>query len=69
MLSINCGSLERKMSQKQLEHFLEKAESDKKLRVQIDACGVNNSCIVAVGQKYGHKFSPATLSHWQRDHS
>ncbi len=56
------------MSKKQLVHFFEKAVNDKGLQSQIDACGPNNSCIVAVGRKYGHKFSPATLSHWQRDH-
>ena len=56
------------MSKKQLEHFFSKAEADRKLQSQIDACGPNNSCIVAVGKRYGHKFSPATLSHWQRDH-
>ncbi len=57
------------MSKKQLEHFFAKAAEDKRLQRQIDDCGINNSCIVNVGKQYGHKFSPATLSHWQRDHS
>lgn len=56
------------MSKKQLESFVEKAHSNKNLHGQILECGANNSCVVAVGKKYGHKFSPATVSHWQRDH-
>ncbi len=56
------------MSKKQLEAFFAKAKVDKKLQHQIDDCGLNNSCIVAVGKRHGHKFSPATVSHWQRDH-
>lgn len=56
------------MSKQQLENFFAKAQSDKKLKNQIVDCGSNNSCVVAVGKKYGHKFSPATVSHWQRDH-
>ncbi|WP_320677042.1 Nif11-like leader peptide family natural product precursor [Prochlorococcus sp. MIT 1300] len=57
------------MSKKQLEAFFAKAKTDKRLQGQISDCGPNNSCIVAVGKSYGHKFSPATVSHWQRDHS
>ena len=56
------------MSKKQLERFFGRAKSDKNLKGQILDCGTNNSCVVAVGKKYGHKFSPATVSHWQRDH-
>ena len=56
------------MSKKQLEDFFAKAHSDKSLQEEINQCGTNNSCVSAVGKKYGHKFSPATLSHWQRDH-
>ena len=56
------------MSMKQLETFFAKAQSDQQIQTQIEACGLNNSCVVAVGKKYGHKFSPATVSHWQRDH-
>ncbi len=56
------------MSKKQLETFFAKASSDKNLQKQIVDCGPNNSCVVAVGKKYGHNFSPATVSHWQRDH-
>jgi len=56
------------VSKKQLEDFFAKAQSDTRLKAQINECGENNSCVVAVGVKYGHKFSPATVSHWQRDH-
>jgi len=56
------------MSRKQLEVFLSKAESDKKLQHQIEECGSNNSCIAAIGKKHGHNFSPARVSRWQRDH-
>ena len=56
------------MSKKQLENFVAKANSDKKLLGQIVECGPNNSCVVAIGKRYGHNFSPATVSHWQRDH-
>tara|TARA_Y100001968_G_scaffold224865_1_gene207600 strand:- start:1347 stop:1532 length:186 start_codon:yes stop_codon:yes gene_type:complete len=56
------------MSKKQLESFFSKASSNAKLHDQILECGQNNSCVVAVGKRYGHKFSPATVSHWQRDH-
>ena len=56
------------MSKKQLESFFMRAHDDKKLENQILDCGTNNSCVVAVGKRYGHKFSPATLSHWKRDH-
>jgi len=59
---------ETTMSKKQLEDFFAKAQSNTKLQEQIHECGENNSCVVAVGEKYGHKFSPATVSHWQRDH-
>ncbi len=57
------------MSKKQLEAFLVKAQSNTKLKHQIEDCGSNNSCIAAVGKKHGHQFSPATLSHWQREHA
>ena len=56
------------MSKKQLEKFFAKAQSDKIMQRQLVDCGLNNSCVVAVGKKYGHKFSPATVSHWQREH-
>tara|TARA_Y100001968_G_scaffold330158_1_gene381227 strand:+ start:602 stop:790 length:189 start_codon:yes stop_codon:yes gene_type:complete len=55
------------MSKKQLESFFAKANSNKNMQSQILECGTNNSCVVAVGKKYGHKFSPATVSHWKRD--
>jgi len=56
------------MSKKQLESFFAKAQSDNNLKDQIDDCGTNNSCIAAIGKKYGHTFSPANVSHWKRDH-
>ena len=56
------------MSKQQLESFVAKAKLDKKIKGQVSECGANNSCVVAIGKKYGHKFSPATVSHWQRDH-
>ncbi len=56
------------MSNKQLESFFAKAQADRGLKNKILECGSNNSCVSAVGKKYGHKFSPATVSHWQREH-
>ncbi len=56
------------MSQKQLEAFFAKADSNKKLQSQISDCDSNNVCIAEVGERYGHKFSPARVSRWQRDH-
>ncbi len=56
------------MSKKQITNFFAKAQLDKGLRSQIMQCGTNNSCVAAVGKKYGHQFSPATVSHWKRDH-
>ena len=56
------------MSNKQLETFFAIADRDKSIQTQIDACDLNNSCISDLGQKYGHKFSPATVSHWYRQH-
>ena len=57
------------MSNKQLENFLTKAESDKGIQKQVLKCGSDKICISEVGQKYGHKFSPANIGHWQRDHA
>ena len=57
------------MSKKQLEAFLAEAQLNKKLKYQIEDCGSDNRCIAAVGKKHGHKFSPATVSHWQREHT
>ena len=56
------------MSNKQLENFIVKAELDKKMRRQISDCGSDNSCVADLGKQYGHKFSPANVGHWQRDH-
>ena len=57
------------MSKKQLELFFGRASSDRDIKRQVVECGENNSCVASIGKKYGHKFSPATVSHWQRDHS
>ena len=61
-------SIGGKMSLKQLEVFFAKAKTDKKLQHQIEECGSNNSCVVDIGKRYGHKFSPARVSRWHRDH-
>ena len=57
------------MSNKQLESFITKAQNDKKIQRQVIDCGSDNICVAEVGQKYGHKFSPANVGHWQRDHA
>ncbi len=56
------------MSQKQLENFLAKAKADKKIHRQLTDCGANKICVAEIGQKHGHKFSPANVGRWQRDH-
>lgn len=57
------------MSNKQLENFIAKAQNDKKIQSQILNCGSDKVCVSEVGQQYGHKFSPANVGHWQRDHA
>ena len=56
------------MSKKQLANFFVKVQGNQTIQRQVVECGSNNSCVVAVGKKYGHRFSPATVSHWRRDH-
>ncbi len=56
------------MSNKQLETFIAKAQSDVKVQRQFSDCGSNNICVSELGKKYGYKFSPANVGHWQRDH-
>ena len=56
------------MSMKQLETFLAKAHSNDSIRSEVEACGQDNTCVAKVGQRHGHKFSPANLSRWQREH-
>ena len=63
-----CTTVEEKMSNKQLENFITKAQSDKNMRRQITDCGSDNVCVSELGKQYGHKFSPANVGHWQRDH-
>ena len=57
------------MSKHQLEQFLGKAAGNGPLQQQIDQCGSDVSCVVALGREHGHQFSAATVSRWQRDHS
>ena len=57
------------MSNKQLENFINKAQNDKKIQRQVIDCGSDNTCVADVGRQYGHKFSPANVGHWQRDHA
>ena len=57
------------MSNKQLENFIAKAQNDKKIKCQLLDCGSDQTCVSEVGQQYGHKFSPANVGHWQRDHA
>ncbi len=64
-----CTPQEASMSNKQLENFITRAQNDKKIQRQVIECGTDNICIAQVGHKYGHKFSPANVGHWQRDHS
>ncbi len=56
------------MSNKQLENFIAKANSDKVIKRQVIDCGSDKICVSELGQHYGHKFSPANVGHWQRDH-
>ena len=57
------------MSNKQLENFITKAQNDKKIERQVLDCGSDKTCVSDVGRQYGHKFSPANVGHWQRDHA
>ena len=56
------------MSMKQLVSFMSRVQSNDYLRSEIQHCGNDNSCVLKVAAKHGHKFSPASLSRWQRDH-
>ena len=61
--------MELSMSNKQLENFIAKAQNDKKIERQVLDCGLDKTCVSEVGRQYGHKFSPANVGHWQRDHA
>ncbi len=61
--------MEIAMSRHQLELFMHKAKGNATMQRELDKCGENNSCVVAVARKHGHKFSPATLTRWQHDHT
>ena len=54
--------MEIAMSRHQLELFMRKAKGNTSMQRELDKCGENNSCVVAVARKHGHKFSPATLT-------
>ena len=56
------------MSMKQLETFMSRVQSNDSLRDEVQRCGKDNSCVVKVGAKHGHKFSPSHLSRWQKEH-
>jgi len=56
------------MSMKQLETFMSRVQSNDSIRDEVQRCGKDNSCVVKVGAKHGHKFSPAPLSRWQKEH-
>jgi hypothetical protein len=56
------------MSMKQLVSFMSRAQSNDSIRSEIQHCGDDNTCVLKVAAKHGHKFSSASLSRWQRDH-
>ena len=56
------------MSNKQLEKFITKAQSNKNIKRKVIDCGSDKICVSQLGQQHGHKFSPANVGHWQRDH-
>ena len=56
------------MSNKQLESFIAKAQFNENIKRQAIDCGTDKICVSEVGVKYGHKFSPANVGHWERDH-
>ena len=57
------------MSMKQLETFMSRVQSNDNIRTEVQRCGEDHSCVVKVAARHGHKFSPANLSRWQKDHS
>ena len=56
------------MSMKQLQTFMAKAQSNDSIPREVQACGKDNTCVAKVAQRHGHKFSPANLTRWQREH-
>ena len=56
------------MSMKQLETFMSRVQSNDNIRAEVQRCGKDNSFVVKVAARHGHKFSPASLSRWQKDH-
>ena len=57
------------MSMKQLETFMSRVQSNDNIRAEVQRCGEDNSCVVKVAARHGHKVSPANLSRWQKDHN
>ena len=43
------------MSMKQLETFMSRVQSNDSIRDEVQRCGKDNSCVVKVGAKHGHK--------------
>jgi len=55
------------MSKHQLQQFLDKAAGTVTLQQQVDQCGSDTACLVALGREHGHLFSSAIHSRWLRD--
>lgn len=55
------------MSKHQLQQFLDKAAGNVLLQQQVDQCGSDTACLVALGREHGHLFSSAIHSRWLRD--
>jgi len=55
------------MSKHQLQPFLDKAAGNLSLQQQVDQCGSDTACLVALGREHGHLFSSAIHSRWLRD--
>ncbi|MAR06245.1 MAG: hypothetical protein CL862_03985 [Cyanobium sp. NAT70] len=56
------------MSMKQLETFMSRVQSNDSIRDEVQRCGRDNSCVVKVAAKHGHKFTTSSLNRWQREH-
>ena len=51
------------MSMKQLETFMSRVQSNDNIRDEVQRCGKDNSCVVKVAARHGHKFSPVSYTH------
>jgi len=56
------------MSTKQLEKFMCKADTSPDVKRAVMDCGADSGCVVTLGKRYGFKFSPASVTRWQREH-